>query len=448
MEKIPVDYQGFNRYSRLERPLSLERTLFYLTSAAWLLGPAISVEVESFHLFPFRILIPALILLFAVKASFKRRTKPSLATNVIKHFGFFGFWLFYAAMSTIWAVDKASALKDIIFLFTGVSVAFFTAYYLRSLGQLEKLRDIWIIGLVSMLALGLWEINTGNHLPFSSYVIYDQNKPSAVFYNTNDLAFFIALCLPFIIVWILSKRHLLQRLFFMTLLAAAVFVLAKTTSRAAQLGLLAATAFDLVILRKISGKARLLATAGLLILAFVILFPQQTREITEELGRKYSNLPREFEPGSARLAVATGVPKLMLISYGMGVGAGNSDHYLHLAGIDYMTGFTALHNWWLEILANYGIIIFVGYVIFYLSLFFGLLRAYRWIQDRSTKRLYEAILMGMVAFPIACNAVSSAMALPQNWMFLGFALALLNYSRLLRSELHHSHILRPDGSKI
>jgi teichuronic acid biosynthesis protein TuaE len=399
-------------------------------------------------MFPFRILLPALIFLFIAKI--RCSPKRIIDTRVGNYLGFLGFWLFYAAVSMLWAADKVLAIKDIALLFTGVSVAFFTVYYLKSLRHLENLSYIWVGSMVLMLILGLWEIQTGNHLPLSSYVdpisIADQNRPSAVFYNTNDLAFFLALCLPFIYVWIFSKGRVPRKALALALFVAALFVLAMTTSRSAQLGLIAAVVFDFAFLRGILGKWKVLAITGLVTLALITLFPDQTREIETTMGLRFQDLPLEFSQGSARLAVASGVPELLTTSYGMGVGAGNADYYLHLSKIDLVTGFTALHNLWLEILANYGIIIFIGYLGFHVSLFLALLRSYRRTQDGRGKRLCEAALMGMVAFPIANLAVSSAMALPQTWMFLGFALAVLNQLRVVRAEQYRSNLLLAKGA--
>jgi teichuronic acid biosynthesis protein TuaE len=434
----------------MERSPSPGRTLLYLTSAGWLLGPTIALKVGSFHLFPFRILLPALILCFLGGAL--QRAKSNFAGHVANYLTFLGFWLSYAGMSIFWAADKSLALNDVLLLFAGISVTFLTVYYVKNPGHLEKLRDIWIAGLVFMLLVALWEINTGQHLPFSSYVdpisSADQNRPSAVFYNTNDLAFFIALCSPFVYIRMLATKDRVRKVMGLILLLAALFVLAKTTSRAAQMGLLAALAFDFVVLRRNRGKVKLLATAGSLALALVLLFPQQVSDVTETLGLKFAELPREFMQGSSRLAVAQGVPELLITSYGMGVGAGNSDYYLHINKVDLVTGFTALHCWWLEILANFGIIVFVGYLGFFLALFFALFRAYGRGQDGSSKQLCQATLMGMVAFPIASFASSSIMALPQNWMFIGFALALLNRLRLTRVALRRSRSTQITGAQV
>ncbi|MFP3339948.1 O-antigen ligase family protein, partial [Micrococcus sp. SIMBA_131] len=54
-------------------------------------------------------------------------------------------------------------------------------------------------------------------------------------------------------------------------------------------------------------------------------------------------------------------------SMGFGVGAGNADYFLKNEPIFPIGVFSNVHNWWGEILVNYGAIVFGGYLAMYLS---------------------------------------------------------------------------------
>jgi teichuronic acid biosynthesis protein TuaE len=95
-----------------------------------------------------------------------------------------------------------------------------------------------------------------------------------------------------------------------------------------------------------------------------------------------------------------------------------------------MGGRANAHNWWIEILANYGIFIFAGYLIFFFSLLINLWRTWATLQDRTEKMLCEALLLGCITFIFAAISSSSIIALRPQWIFFGFALAFLNYCRL------------------
>lgn len=419
----------------MSRRQSFERTLFYITIVAWFVGAAVSVDFGTFHLFPFRILLPILVFFFMVRAFSGRGIKRSSIIRVGTYLGFLGFWSFYAVVSSVWAADKGMALKDIVFLLTGAVVVFLTVYYMSSMSDLEKLRNIWIAVLVAMTAIGLWEITTGNHWPTSSYLeptasIADRFRPSALFYNTNDLANLIALSLPFVFVWVQSGENLVQRLPGMVVLVVVLFVLTQTTSRSAYLGILAAIAFDFFFLQRGMGRLRGLATIGLIALVLIGVFPDTVRGVFDAVGMRLGSLSEEVGPEGSRLMVAETVPDMLLLSYGMGVGPGNAVYYIQQSSSLSVRTIGALHNWWLEILSDYGIFVFAGYVVFFVKLLWGLYKAHRRVRDVASRRLCEALIMGMIAFPFASFANSSIMALPQNWIFIGFALAFLNISRL------------------
>jgi teichuronic acid biosynthesis protein TuaE len=419
----------------MARHQSFERTLFYITIVAWFVGAVVSVDFGTFHLFPFRILFPVLVFFFVARRLSGRRIKRGSGVRVGAYLCFLGFWLFYAAMSSVWAADKGMALKDIVFLLTGIVGVFLIVYYMSSISDLEKLRNIWIVVLLAMTAIGLWEITTGNHWPTSSYLeptasIADRFRPSALFYNTNDLANLIALSLPFVFVWIQSGENLVQRLPGMVVLVVVLFVLTQTTSRSAYLGILAAIAFDFFFLQRGMGRLRGLATIGFIALVLIGVFPDTTREVFDAVGMRLGSLSQEVGPEGGRQMVAETVPDMLLLSFGMGVGPGNSVYYIQQSSSLSVRMIGALHNWWLEILSEYGIFVFVGYVVFFVKLLWGLYKARRRMQDVVGRRLGEALIMGMIAFPFASFANSSIMALPQNWIFIGFALAFLNVSRL------------------
>ena len=83
---------------------------------------------------------------------------------------------------------------------------------------------------------------------------------------------------------------------------------------------------------------------------------------------------------------------------GLGVGAGNVEYHMAHFQIYNTYGILNVHNWWVEILANYGILIFVGFVAFYLGLFAKLYKAYSKLTNTSEKMICEALLVGLVVF--------------------------------------------------
>ena len=88
----------------------------------------------------------------------------------------------------------------------------------------------------------------------------------------------------------------------------------------------------------------------------------------------------------------------------------------------------------LEILINYGIFVFVGYILFYLGLVLTMWRVHRRTKNREEKMICEALLVALVGFFLASISSSSIMAFSPQWLLFAFALAFLNYQRIRRLE--------------
>lgn len=117
-------------------------------------------------------------------------------------------------------------------------------------------------------------------------------------------------------------------------------------------------------------------------------------------------------------------------SCGFGVGAGNVEYYMANSQVYDIGEALNVHNWWAEILVNYGLFVFVGYVLFYLGLLTKLYKVHGKLINTSEKMICEALLVGLVVFFFACMSSGSIMTLRPQWIFFAFALAFLNYCRI------------------
>jgi teichuronic acid biosynthesis protein TuaE len=117
-------------------------------------------------------------------------------------------------------------------------------------------------------------------------------------------------------------------------------------------------------------------------------------------------------------------------SFGFGVGAGNAEYYMQNFSVYDTQGITNPHNWWGEILTDYGLFIFVGYVLIYMSILYNLWRMRTKLSDGQEKMICEALLVGLVIFFFASMSSSSIMAFTPQWLFFAFALGFLNYCRI------------------
>lgn len=424
---------------------AIEQGLFYLTLLTGFFGAAfLSIPIGSIYLFPFRLLLPVQILLILLRIASQQGRLRIPPIHVKRFLQFLIFWLIYATFSLIWALDKQSAVLNITFLLTGILVVFLCVYYLEDWGHLKTLYNLWLFVFALMVAIGVWELATGDHLWVSSSLREDSVAsgygfmPTGVFYNPNDYATYLSLSIPFVIVLIKYGNRFRWRIVSGILLVFALYVMVYTRSRSNFIAVLLGFLFWLLFFENLRGKVKTIVVAASLVCVMLLVFPALLSDMLGSVGiiTKFSDMLPEMTEGEggARLNLFLNVPLFLIRNLGLGVGAGNVEYYMEHFSVYNTYGITNVHNWWVEILANYGIIVFVGYVVFYLGLLLNLYRLYHKLTTSAEKMLCEGILMGLVGFSIGSFSSSSNMALIPQWIFFGFALALLNVVRTKRQN--------------
>jgi teichuronic acid biosynthesis protein TuaE len=145
--------------------------------------------------------------------------------------------------------------------------------------------------------------------------------------------------------------------------------------------------------------------------------------------RQISSLNSAGSQESARVVlIRNSVTELKQHSL-MGVGAGNAEEHMK----KYLTGsfdILALHNWWLEILVNYGFFIFILYLTFYCKLLHELFVVAVRAGPGLVRLLGESSLLALVGFPVAAFSSSSLIYSRFMWIIFGIALCAVNIYRV------------------
>lgn len=81
------------------------------------------------------------------------------------------------------------------------------------------------------------------------------------------------------------------------------------------------------------------------------------------------------------------------------------------------------HNWWLEILVQYGAFIFMGYVYLHLQVFKNL------YKHMLNSDVASTLIKTQLIFIIACIAPSSYIAYSSQWIFLGLSIAVIGINQ-------------------
>lgn len=423
----------------------LEKFLCYLLICSGFVGAAlIPIKLGAFTLFPFRVFLLALWTLFVMRVLIQGKVTV-LVGAVKSYLLFLGLWLVYAVTSLAWAASKADSARHIVFLSMGVSVIFFTTYYLRTPRDLERLYWIWGIVFFALICLGFWEHLTGQHLPVSRYseeqlafyapyiVARVKNIPTGVFHNPNDYATFLALGFPFGLGLIRYGHKKWLRLIAVVAALVSFYLIVVTSSRANMLAILLEITFLVLFLTNLGQKVRLVLGSALAAGVILTLLPGPTQwvfqSITEELGSILVQAQMGVESVGIRLNLVRNGLDFVYRTAGFGVGAGNAEYWMENEARYYTAGILNPHNWWLEILINYGVFIFLGYVYMYIGLIRLLWRLWHRAQSRAGKMIAEALLLGLIGFAVASASSSSVMALHSHWLFFAFIFAYISRIR-------------------
>lgn len=403
---------------------------------AGLLGmAAFAYQVGPIYLFPYRVLIPFIWLVLILWAVSKRGIL-DLPPLQIKTFGFFLLiWLVYSFLSINWAVDQMSALKQVIFLFTSFSLIFFTVVFFDTADDLCFVSKIWMVFLGLTFILGFYETISGYHLPVSSLLRTDTERlrfvPTAVFYNQNDFATFLSLSAPFLLSAFLFAKKWGIRSICLVSFGVLLYLLIATDSRANYLAVFLEIIFFMIVAYSIPKNRRELFTVISSTLAILVFFP---RRILEQLNAAIIYVQalalgasRGVGSLGVRLNLARNGLQFLLSTWGFGVGGGNVEGWMQTRAQFDTGNMTNIHNWFLEVLVNYGIFIFAGYVIFYLALIYkiyGVLRIHK--NDHQMKYLGVALLGSLIGFLFASMSSSSIIALKPHWMIFALGLSYIN----------------------
>jgi len=415
----------------------IEKLCCYLVFIAAFFGVALfAIDLGPLTLFPYRILLVLLWGLFVARVL--TQGKVALPQGRIRpYMTFFAIWVAYAVVSLGWAASKGGAVRHVIFLAMGVSLIFFATYYFRDHRDLAKLYWIWFGVFCSLILLGLWEHLTGHHLPVSGY--YGEaparfmHCPTGVFKNPNDYATFLSLSIPFAIYLIRYNKCKLVQLGGFGGAATAFYLIVATGSRANLLAVLLELGFLLLFLTGLKQKTKVAATMAVCVaIAFVVL-PGAVRESSLKVAAELSSIATQAELGIGSVAVRANLARnglqFLYSTAGFGVGAGNAEYWMARFARHDTAGILNLHNWWLEVLVNYGVLIFGGYVAVYIGIVRDLWHVWRRARARGERVIAEAVLVSMVAFAVASMSSSSIMAFNPNWILFALALVLLNHER-------------------
>lgn len=413
----------------------LEKYIYYLVFLTGFFGAAfLTVNLGLFTLFPYRIFLLILLAIFFIKTFFSGKII-LYQKNISWYLLLLLFWLGYSIISIAWSISKGDAIRNILFLIMGVLLIYFSTYYIDNEKDLRRLFVLWLTCFGALIIIGFWEHLTGNHFPISKH--YNELRswlmfrPTGVFHNPNDYAAFLSISIPFGLAMYRYNRKILYRLLGIVFVLSAFYLIIETGSRANIIAVLLEIIFIFLFLMNINRKTKFILTVSILIIVLFLFFGNNISQYYDKIFVEITSIGRQVDLMEGSMGVRINLIKNSLLflykTAGFGVGAGNAEYYMADFSQYNTYGILNPHNWWLEILVNYGLLVFAGYLLFYFGIIFNLWKIFKKSLSKIEKMICESLLVSLVGFFFASMSSSSILAFTPQWLLFAFALSFINY---------------------
>jgi len=342
------------------------------------------------------------------------------------HFVYFS-WLIYALFSIIWVESISRWVFGVFFILTGVFSIFAISFYLNTRKDLNYLFNIVLVMTGLHQLLGWYEVITNNY-------IWKANRfGSAIttFGNVNDYATLLLAGLFVGLLVLLTNKNNWVRLYCLTHIFSGFLLLNQGGSRANQLGLIlgilvivAIKLFDLKLSRQTFHSI-----IGLIIGFMLLLILSPTiRDNTIHLLDRFMNT--FFASGSNRYRVNLILNGIIFLfqTYGFGVGAGNIEYWMAQHAVIRDIDVVNMHNWFMEILVGYGVVIFLLYVLMYIYIVRQLFINYKYSTDSYIRNVSLVLLAYVIAFIVSSMSSASNIFIEWQWVFWGIIITFIQYT--------------------
>lgn len=336
-------------------------------------------------------------------------------------------WVIYAFFSLAWVKDYNAWMRALFFLSFGLIVFNIYSKYLKSeFDILLAFRLIFIIVLIHNF-LGWYEIKTGTYLFLETEKIATYTRISApvtTFGNTNDYATFMLFSVWVSYICLINAKNIISKFIYIFLIISSVLLLISTSSRANLLGfILSMMLFIVLSMKRKKTRNISLALLGIVFL-IVLLNPEVIKSLFISINENLSfNVSSQSGSDFVRINLIKNGLFFLIFTLGFGVGAGNIEYWISHKAIYNTGGILNIHNWWLEILVGYGVLIFIMYIVFYVKLFKSVYRKFKYSRSKVDMSISLGIMCFMIGYVIGSISSSSNISSEWLWVFWGIAVA-------------------------
>ena len=397
----------------------------------------------DFYLFHLIVIFLFMIFFYRIRESnYKINLSILRKKNILPFFIFFSWYV----ISLAWTPSINLGLKYIFYIFCGIVIVVSFNLISSNLEHLKKIFNLLSILIILEILISLLESFSSFRMPISSYsplssffgkdpinliqtdlpFYYGGLRPPTGFHwNTNDLALVMVISLPF---FLCNKKIFIKAFGIISIST----IIIMTSSRAVFLGLILIYILYLVVVKKKIGTICLIWS----VIFFLFMGIQHLKESENPRINELANIAEAitlYLKGDIDIGGSVGWRRELIDNglyafyqtKGFGIGAGGTVAIQESIGpVD--GRFTSMHNFWIELLVEGGILATFIIAIWYLKTSYKLLLISRWSKNETEKYFSQSLFLSMIAFIPSAVAASSTIYFFPMWLMFGFSTSLVN----------------------
>jgi teichuronic acid biosynthesis protein TuaE len=342
--------------------------------------------------------------------------------------------LAWAVMSFAWSQNLGAAVRWTVFLAMMIGLTLIMPIAFTTRRRVIQIMVVLGVTFVAVTLFGFLEYATGIHLPTSRLAgqfLGPSFGATSVFGNQNNFATYLTLTLPYLVTLSLVFRDRRVRLLG---LAGTLLTLAALLLTGSKDNLIAAALVFLTLLLFLATdpkqRTKFIGAIVIVVVAVAVIVPSLNGTGLIPLPKRavnkfsFSLLASELSSGTgsgaARANLLSDGVNFVGQTGGIGVGAGNAE--THVLELPAFPGVSNMHDWWLEVLVDLGIVGLALYVVFYVFLLTRQLREARRAVDPLIRYLALAGTASMVGFIVGSLGPSTMIAFSPMWVMFGVAI--------------------------
>lgn len=411
------------------RPVSAWlQTGWALTAATALIGPILAVPGAP-QLFAFRLLVIFFAAAGVVAIGADRLRVAGSPASV--ELALLGAWGAILVAGIGWSEDTGTAIRYVLLFATFAAFAAGTALACASGPRLRAVLRATLVALALAVAAGLIEAATGFQFPRASTLAGPRDFQTGVrgfFDNPNNFATTVVLGIAFLVA---AAIHLGRpgrvALAAIGIPAAPALVLSGSRGSLVALALVVGAAVVVLMTDRTDRRRRRAGriVAVLLVVGVVGVGAVAATGVSSLRAVNVQKVLSEAQAGQGSGSVRVGLARegvsLVTDSGGRGVGPGQAENLILLAGG--VGGRVNLHFFFLEVLVDGGVLAFAAFAALYVLLLVRTLRTSRRARDPWIRTAALGSFLALVGFLIGNLGPSGAIAFAPMWLTFGIAMA-------------------------